>query len=336
MARIALLLIALLSLPPAARCHEPVRLIFDTDMGNDVDDALALALIHSLQSRGEVRLLAVTVTKDNPWAAAYIDAVNTFYGRPDIPIGVVRNGKEPGDGKFNRQVADRRKPDGTHVYPHDLTDGRKAPEAVGLLRRILAKEADQSVVIVQVGFSTNLVRLLDSAPDEVSPLSGKELAARKVKLLSVMAGWFPDGKPEYNVRVDIPSARKLFGQWPTPIVFSGFEIGQAIRYSASSIERDYAYVVDHPVAEAYRLYDKMPHDRPTWDLTSVFYLVRPDYFGLSDPGTVEVDDEGRTRLKPSPSGRHRYLTVTPEQASRIKEAFLWLCSEPPKTGTARN
>ena len=65
----------------------PVRMIFDTDMGNDVDDALALAVIHELADRSEVELLAVTLSKDNPWAAPYIDAVNTFYGRPDVPIG---------------------------------------------------------------------------------------------------------------------------------------------------------------------------------------------------------------------------------------------------------
>ncbi|HON46421.1 MAG TPA: nucleoside hydrolase, partial [Kiritimatiellia bacterium] len=66
---------------------EPVKLIFDTDMGNDTDDLMALCMIHTLQSRGAVDLLAVTITKDHPQAAAFVDAVNTFYGRPDIPIG---------------------------------------------------------------------------------------------------------------------------------------------------------------------------------------------------------------------------------------------------------
>src|SRR6266852_2488659 len=80
----------------------PVRLIFDTDMGNDVDDAVALAMIHALESRGEAKLLAVTVTKDNRWAAPFIDAMNTFYGRADIPIGVVRNGKTPEDANMIR------------------------------------------------------------------------------------------------------------------------------------------------------------------------------------------------------------------------------------------
>ena len=92
-----LTLLALTSLSVCSLAAEPVRLIFDTDMGNDIDDAIALAIIHALENRGEVQLLAVTVTKDNRWAAPYIDLVNTFYGRPDIPIGVVRHGRTPKD-----------------------------------------------------------------------------------------------------------------------------------------------------------------------------------------------------------------------------------------------
>src|SRR5271157_2388880 len=90
---------------------EPVRLIFDTDMGNDVDDALALAMIHALESRGEAKLLAVTVTKDNPYAARFVDVVDTFYGRGDIPIGVVKNGKTPEDSAMIRVPCERRNAD---------------------------------------------------------------------------------------------------------------------------------------------------------------------------------------------------------------------------------
>src|SRR5215467_14514236 len=95
---------------------EPVRLIFDTDMGNDIDDALALAMIHSLESRGEAKLLAVTITKDNPWAAPFIDMVNHFYHRPDIPIGMVHNGKTPEDAPY-LHVAERKGKDGKRLYP---------------------------------------------------------------------------------------------------------------------------------------------------------------------------------------------------------------------------
>src|SRR3954463_9928941 len=128
---------------------EPVRLIFDTDMGNDVDDVLALGMIHALQSRGVCELLAVTVTKDHELAGPFVDAVNTFYGRPRIPVGVVRGGATRDEGKFLKLARDARK------YPHALKRSADAPEAVALLRKVLAAQPDGSVVIVQVGFATN-------------------------------------------------------------------------------------------------------------------------------------------------------------------------------------
>lgn len=310
---------------------QPVRLIYDTDMGNDVDDALALAMIHALESRGEAELLAVTVTKDNPWAAPYVDAVNTFYGRSDIPIGVVKGGKTPEDNDMIRVPADRKRADGSYVHPHDLADGRTAPDATDVLRRTLAAEEDGAVTIVQVGFSTNLARLLGSKPDQYSPLDGRELVRRKVRLLSMMAGAFPEGQPEYNVKVDLDAARKLFAEWPTPIVTSGFEIGQSIPYPARSIAWHYGYVPEHPVVDAYRNYMPMPYDRPTWDLTAVLFAVRPNegYFDLSEPGTIGVREDGRTYLQPSKMGSHRYLKVDDLQRVRVLEALIALSSQPP-------
>lgn len=300
----------------------PVRLIFDTDMGNDIDDAVALAMIHALESRGEAKLLAVTVTKDNRWSAPFIDVMNTFYGRGDIPIGVVHNGKTPEDSNMIRLPSERKRPDGSFVYPHNLLDGRNAPEAAGLLRQVLAKEKDGAVVIVQVGFSTNLARLIETA-------EGRDLARRKVRLLSIMGGAFPDGQPEYNIKMDIPAAQKLFAEWPAPIVTSGFEVGETILYPASSIEHDYRYVPNHPLAEAYRDYMKMPYDRPMWDPTATLYAVRPGYFSLSPPGSITVDNAGRTHFTANPQGKHRYLLVSPEQRRRALQAIIELASRPP-------
>ena len=305
----------------AVSAAEPVRVIFDTDIGNDVDDALALAILHALESRAEAKILAVTITKDNQYAAPFIDCVDTFYGRPDIPIGVVKNGKTPEDSAMIRVPATRRNADGSFVYPHRITDGAQASDAVSVLRSVLEKQPDASVVIVQVGFSTNLARLLDAAPD---------LVAHKVRLLSAMAGAFPTGNPEFNVKTDIPAARRVFRDWPSPIVFSGFEIGQAMLFPGVNIEHDFAWVANHPVAEAYRNYMKMPYDRPTWDLTAALYAVRGDrgYFSLSEPGTVDVDDEGRTVFKPDAKGTRRYLILDAAWKARTLEALILLASQP--------
>jgi inosine-uridine nucleoside N-ribohydrolase len=309
----------------------PPNIIFDTDMGNDIDDALALAMLHAFQSRHEANLIAVTVTKDNHWAAPYIDLLDTFYGRAEIPIGMVRNGKMPEASPMIQVPSERRHPEGSLVYPHRILDGSQTPEAVSLLRQTLAKQADGSVVIVQVGFSTNLARLLETKADAISEDDGPTLVRKKVRLLSVMGGNFADGKSEFNLAKDVPAAVKLFHDWPTPIVVSGFEVGAALEFPAQRIEHDFAYVQDHPVAEAYRSYMKMPYDRPTWDLTAVLYAVRPDdsYFSLSPPGMITVLPDGSSHFEASAHGNHRYLIVKDEQRARTLEAMIILASEPP-------
>ncbi len=323
---ITLLLCALCGLSQAA----PVKLIFDTDMGNDVDDMMALAMIHNLQKRGACELLAVTITKDHPQAAAFVDAVNTLYGYPDTPIGVVRDGAAKEAGKFNL-LADEKNADGSLRYPHDLKSGADAPEAVGLIKDILAKQPDGSVVIAQVGFFTNLSRLLDSP-------GGKELIAKKVKFLSIMAGAFQTVQwdtrhLEYNVKLDVPAAQKLAKEWPTPVVWSGYEIGVAAAFPHVVIEEDLNYFPHHPLKEAYYLYNPPPHDRPTWDPTAVLYAVLPErgYFDLSPAGNVTVENDSATLFRPGKGGKgkHRFLVMSPEQTARVREAIVQLSVEPP-------
>jgi inosine-uridine nucleoside N-ribohydrolase len=317
----------------AAAPERPVPLIFDTDIGNDVDDALALGVIHALQSRGECELLAVTITKDHELCAPFVDLVNTFYGRGNIPIGVVKDGPTPEDSKFLELA--RTQDDGTLRYPHDLTSSADAPDATTVLRKALAGAEDNSVVIAQVGFSTNLARLLASGPDDISGLSGRDLAAKKVRLISIMAGAFEPLKGkvhrEYNVVKDIASAQALADGWPTPIVYSGYEIGVNILYPAASIERDFAYVDHHPMAEAYQAFMPTPHERPTWDLTSVLWAVRPErgYLDLSATGTVRVTDDGVTEFVEAADGNCAYLIASDAQKVRTKEALVQLTSQPP-------
>lgn len=327
------IILSVLSADAWAKDGHPIPLIFDTDIGNDVDDALALGVIHALESRGECKLLAVTLTKEDPLSAQFVDAINTFYGRGDIPIGIVRKGPVSEPSKFTHLALEK---EGQHLrYPHDLIANANIPDAVKLLRQVLAAEQDHTMIIVQVGFSTNLARLLASPPDAILNLPGIELVRHKVRLLSVMAGAFVpvDGKlqPEYNVNCDVPAAQQLAADWPTPIVYSGFEIGLAVPYPSESIQRDFAYVAHHPLAEAYILYMPPPHNRPSWDLTSVLYAVRPNdgYFDVSPPGQVHVTAAGVTEFVQKPNGLHRYLILKPDQRIQAREALRQLTSQPP-------
>ncbi|GHT14937.1 nucleoside hydrolase [Planctomycetales bacterium] len=316
----------------ADRAAEPVRLIFDTDLGNDIDDAMALAVIHALQNRAECELLAITVTKDNRYAAPMIAVLNKFYGRANIPIAIVKDGPAKADERYNRQVLELKDDAGNPRYSYDLPPNEQLPEAVSYLRKRLAAEPDGSVVLVQVGFFTNFARLLETPGDDISPLTGKELIAKKVKLLSLMASNI-NGNHEYNVGLDIPSAKKMIAEWPTEMVFSGAEIGIAVQYPAKSMQDDYNYVKYHPVKDAYRFYrGSLDKNTPAFDLTSVLYAVRPDrgYFDLSPKGTVTVHDDGQTTFEKSENGKHRFLIVSPVQIAMVREALVQLTSEPPQ------
>lgn len=346
----------------------PVNVIFDTDIWSDIDDMLALAMLHALHDRREINLVAVTVSSDEKSCASYVDLVDTFYGHAQVPVGIVHNGmtaeifrqKFPPTAvwpmpSYTRQMSQKRNEDGSLRYPHRLIDGTQAPEAVSLLRRTLAAQPDDSVVMIQVGFSTNLARLLSSGPDTVSALSGRDLIKKKVRFLSVMAGTFDDvtvagktvsqkGSPEFNLLGDVPSAQQVFSAWPTPIVASGAEIGMALLYPGKTIASDYGYADHHPIAETYRYFCEerkgallanggtCTHDHPTFDLTSVLYAARPDrgYFSLSKPGRIAVLPDGSAHFEESSDGTHRYLILSEEQKARTLEAMVMLASQPPR------
>jgi inosine-uridine nucleoside N-ribohydrolase len=294
-------------------CFGARPVIFDTDMGNDIDDALALAMLHALTDRAECDLIGITLTNANPAAVPYIRMVNRFYGRGDLPVGAALKQLKDGSGDGYMATV-LRAAGGVHDGP--------AESALIVLRRLLSTATDK-VVIVQTGFSSNLAALLDSP-------GGAELARAKVALLVAMAGNFAGGDPEYNVRIDIPSAKAVFERWPTPIIFSGFEIGRDLTFPAASIERDFAYARTHPIAESYRAYSKMPYNRPTWDLTAALEAVRPDrgYFTRSQAGAVGVESNGATRFTPGPGDR-QFLRLDPSKHDEILEVLALLSSQPP-------
>lgn len=352
-----------------AAFNGPSNIIFDTDMCLDDDDGMALAIVLALHNRREANLVAVTVGLDEKWCAPYASILNSFYGHPDIPIGTIRNGLSLEEAHrrivkglrlkielplatFARSVVERKNPDGSPFYPRRLTDGSRAPEAVSLLRKTLASQPDDSVVMIQVGNSANFAALLDSRPDAVSDLSGPDLVKKKVRFLSLMGGTFRGTKESsgavqpktngINFYENVPAAQKVFNEWPTPIVASGAEIAGAISFPGISIERDFSYVPNHPIAEAYleecarivpafRLKTKCPHDHHTADLTAALYALRPDrnYFSVSNPVKVTVLSDGNIRFKEDGNGNHRYLIVSEEQKIRTQEAMMMLVSQPP-------
>jgi purine nucleosidase len=313
----------------AATAAVPVPVIFDTDMGNDIDDPFALGLLHALQSRDECRIAAVTVSKDHPLAARFCDVVNVFYGHGDIPIGVLRTGKASGAGPYLAQVMAQRA-DGSPAFPHRLKDSGEAPTAVSVLRKTLAAHPDGSVVVIAVGPLTNMAALLDSPPDELNAIPGKALVAAKVRRLVVMAGDFSQPKAEFNVFSDPTSAARVFNDWPGELIACPFEMGKAIHFPEISLEHDFRRPERHPLREADLATFGKLNGFMAWDLVATLHAVRPDrgYFSLSMPGTIHLDSANVTHLKPEPAGKHRYL-IPRQNTERVQEVIAHLASQPP-------
>ncbi len=316
-----------------ASCAEKVvsdapNIIFETDMGNDIDDAMALDMIYKYMDEGKANLLAITLNKEGSAPAEFLDIMGTFYGYPDVPVGIIKGGADCETDAINyaKAVVNMKAEDGSPLFARSHADYENYPEAHKLYRKILSEMPDNSVTVVSVGFSTNLKRLLETEADEYSELTGKELVAKKVKLLCTMAGNMINPEhSEYNVFKDIPAAKYVFEQWPTEIVTSPFELGVSIEYPGSSIENDFGWAELHPMVEAYKAYLPMPYDRPTWDLTSVLYAIenRPEFFTESQKGTIDVSDTGITVFTPG-AGRHSYISADSTQMANIRTHFTTL------------
>jgi hypothetical protein len=175
-------------------------------------------MLHAMADDGEVEILATIVSSRFEWSAPAVEVINTYNGRPDLPIGVPKGEGASTDrgSRFARQLAEE--------FPHRIRSNEEAPNAVAVYRRILAAQPDASVTIVTVGYLTNLRSLLQSGPDAHSQLPGRQLVARKVRHLVVMGSRYPadlDPTPWGNFKPDPAATVHVVAEWPTTITFTG-------------------------------------------------------------------------------------------------------------------
>ncbi|MCW5963306.1 MAG: nucleoside hydrolase [Bryobacterales bacterium] len=312
----------------------PVGIIFDCDLGNDIDDALALALLYGLDGKMECRVVATTISKPNLNAAALSEVIGRFYagtvsaafnaGGRTLPVGLATEGKQREDTPMLTAPLARRTADAKPVYNHGIEKITDTADPINVLRNALSAQHPKNAVLVLAGPASNVVELLRYP-------ASLQLIPEKSRLLVIAAGKYPDGKAEPGIQSDIEAARRVFAEWPTPIVAVGSEVGEAIAFPAASIEADFAWSEAHPVVDAYRAFKPMPYDATTAPMAAVLYAVRSNagLFSLSEPGTITVLDDGRTKFTPSPTGNHRYLIVDPSQISKIQESYVQLASAKP-------
>ena len=321
----------------AQLCLAQQKIIFETDFGPDVDDISALGMLHALMDNGEIELIAVMHNTSEDKGVAAIDAVNTYYGRPNIPIGKYNNSSDtPWDSKWGypwwRDIGND-----TDTYGHNITGRSQVPDAVALYNSILQNQSNGSVVIVSVGHLTNLDRLLKDG-------TGFNLVTSKVSKLVVMGGGFPTRCGEANLtrgtspgNVHARAATEyVIDNWPTALTFSGFEIGFAIKEG----EDLKATPTISPVREAYRLHHQnftgnSNWDWPTYDQTAVLYGARAlgpgdSYWNLQANGTV-VFDGNCTSWNGSANSGHAYLKkkMGNDQLGEIIEDLMVQAPAPP-------
>lgn len=299
--------------------NNQVKVIFDTDIGNDIDDVLALQMLINYQKSNLIDLLGVTISKSNPYAIEYVDGFSRYNQIDNMSIGFIYEGPNTENGKYLKQTLDTVINNVSILNPK-VTERNFLPDAWELQRKLLSQQEDSSVIMIAVGPLTNLRRLLESGGDHNSELNGIDLVAKKVRLLSVMGGEFSDSIDftEWNIAQDIESANIVFEYWPTKIVASGWEIGNKLLYPHKSIQDDFEDSERHPLCVSYKIYDKMPYDRPTWDLTSVLYAVEPNrmFFNLSTHGKIFINAEGRSEFFELEDGKHQFLKIDDENIEK--------------------
>ena len=308
------------------RTKPPLGVIFDSSMDESIDQTLSLALLFGLDRSRKIRVASVSTSRHNLKVAAFVDLLARFFGANQLPVGMCTKGPLGGDTVPMLAAALDKS-----VYNRSVAKLVDTADVVALMRNALSAQVDQNAAVILAGPPANLVDLL-ALPD------GHEWVVRKAGVLAIAAGRFASGPADERVRVDVAGFRKLLAEWPSPVVFAGSELGEALTFPASAVEASFAWAPNHPVADAYRAYRPMPYDAPAQAMSAALYAADPDenYFKLSPPGTVTVLDDGRTQFTASAQGRHRYLIADPAQKERVTGLFATLAGTPvPPPGRGR-
>lgn len=288
-----------------------IRVILDCDMGSSTDDLFALMMLYRYMDMKRCNLLGVVVDRMNRANADAVDVLNNYYGYPDIPIGLEKFGvKAPRVFIPYHNMAYARNTEGQPIFKRTVGDDGEYMDGYKLYRKILAQQPDKSVTVVSVGFVTCLSRLLQSGPDEFSPMTGLELVQKKIKDIYIMGGVFGDSfEHDYNLTAAIEYSLKFFEMMPkdVDIVFSPGEVGDPLYYSAKQVIEDLSWTDVHPIKW---IYEFLVEDKfqKMWDPLAVINAVEGDeaIYQISQRGWITLTPTGETLFTPDPKGNTRY------------------------------
>lgn len=288
------------------------RVIFDTDMGSDCDDAGALAVLHALADAGELEILGVIFSSGrNRYGVGTCDAINTYYGRGDLPLGQYQ-GTDVGDPRdsYTKRIATD-----TRLFGHDVVD--QAPDLVAVYRSLLESQPDGRVTICTVGHPHGLVHLLRDP-------RGNALVRAKVDRWVAMGlgGW------NFEAMGMARYFQELLDKWPRPFYVS--PAGADIKTGHRLLPKTPA---SNPVREAYRLWGDQTairSGRSSWDQVAVLFVARPQLFTVQSFGRVERLPDGQSVWNPKVDHPDHYLVMPKPSADEMAELIEELMARPPR------
>lgn len=286
-----------------------IKIIIDTDLGCDCDDAGALAVAHRFADKGECNIALVTHCTSNLSGCNAVCNINSFYGRVDIPVGTYQkeNILKNKDGFFSKKIAEK--------FGAKYSSKAECPDAVKQIRKEFSK-SQEKLTLIALGPLAVISDFLDSKADEISNLSGLELARQNGGALVVMAGNFEDNRAEWNVEQAISKARNVFSRYPNKIFAVPFEAGIDILTGESLVARKN----DDPVAFAYRLFLKDKALRPSWDQCAVHFAVarNSELWKISKEGSITIDNVGVSAFNEDEKRGH-YIVMPKDKLSVTEE-----------------
>lgn len=293
--------------------RQPIPMILDSDFGSSTDDLFALMMLHHYIDDGRVDLKGVVVDREGEKNAQLVDIFNTYYGHPDIPIGLERNGvKNPRCFIPYNGICDLKDAQGQPLFKR-TQDISRAPDGYKLYRRLLSQAEDHSVVVVAIGFVTTLAELFESEADEYSPLKGVDLFGQKVKSVYIQSGRFESGDSlsGYNMRAASRQSAIFYDKLPgnVDLVMSPSNIGDMMDYPPKDVLVDLSYTEHNPIKAVYTNYTCDTGQR-MWDTNCLVNAVLGDAeYNLSPRGRVRFVDRGDESLMlftEDPDGNARY------------------------------
>src|SRR5882762_2371441 len=270
--------------PPIYHKAPPEKVIIDTDIGDDIDDAFAVAL--ALRSP-ELQILGITTTfGDTETRAKLLDRFLAEVGRPDIPVAA----GTPSPPKTT--LTQRRYAEGGHFAKPSH------PNAVAFLLEQIHRYPGQ-ITLIAIGPLMNIGAAIDKDSATFSKLKRVVMMGGSVKRGYGDLGFGPPqpSQPEWNILNDIRSAQKLFASG-VPLFVMPLD---ATQLKLDEVKRAFLFSQGTPVTDALTLlYHQWGQETPTlFDPMTIAFLVNPNLCPVQ-PMHIRVDEKGLTRPEPGP------------------------------------